>query len=373
MNPHDDSGPAPLPSEARRKTSGFAWGLRAAMAVAALSVLVWSWRDAEMNPVLLIERAPRAREYIFGREITDAARVDAEAQAERLTDLGIRRDVENQVMRELGVERGGVLPADFEERVDAAMVDRKASMDQDSYGDMVDVRRRQILRQSSGGYFPPETGAENLKMYGTALLETVAIAVWGTLIAFVLAVPAAVFGAARSMDILVPGENRPSRLVRMSAIFTTRRLFDFCRGFNEFVLALILVAIVGLGPFAGVMALAVHTFGVLGKVISEAIETAKTGEIEGVAATGAGSVQIVSYSVLPQIMPFIVSQSLLRFESNVRSASVLGLVGAGGIGFLIDAKLKAYKFTEVATIMILVIIAVTLIDFACSRIMKKVV
>jgi len=154
-------------------------------------------------------------------------------------------------------------------------------------------------------------------------------------------------------------------------VFFTRRGFDACRGFNEFVLALIFVAIIGLGPFAGVMALAVHTFGVLGKVFADALETVQQGEIDGVTATGASATQVVSFAVLPQIMPYVVSQTLLRFESNVRSASVLGLVGAGGIGFLIDAKLKSYDFQEVATMMIMIIVVVSLIDFACGRIMKR--
>jgi phosphonate transport system permease protein len=356
-----------------RNRPGLQWGLRATLVVACLGVLAWSWRDSEMNPGLLIDRAPRAQEYIFGREMEPQARTDARLQAERLTDLTIQREVENQLRRDLGVGRKDAVPDDFQARLDQATATRLAAIGEDEYERLVRSRETQIVRQARGGYFPPETGRENLQLYWTALLETVAIAVWGTLIALVLAVPAAVFGAHRSMTILVPGSSRQNRLIRTLGIFGTRRMFDICRGFNEFVLALIFVAIVGLGPFAGVLALAFHTFGVLGKVISEAIEAAKVPEIEGISAVGAGPVQTVSYSVIPQIMPYIVSQSLLRFESNVRSASVLGLVGAGGIGFLIDAKLKAYKFTEVATIMIMVIIAVTIIDFVCGRIMKRLV
>lgn len=353
--------------------TGLQWGMRAALLVACLGVLAWSWRDSEMNPGLLVDRASRAREYIFGREMEPQARTDARLQAERLTELTIRRDMESRLRRNIGLGREDPVPDDFQVRVGEAENARMAEMGQEEYDRLVRTRESQILRQARGGYFPPETGRESLHLYWTALLETVAIAVWGTLIALVLAVPAALFGANRSMAILVPGSSRQNRLIRMLGIFGTRRMFDICRGFNEFVLALIFVAIVGLGPFAGVLALAFHTFGVLGKVISEAIEAAKVPEIEGISAVGAGPVQTVSYSVIPQIMPYIVSQSLLRFESNVRSASVLGLVGAGGIGFLIDAKLKAYKFTEVATIMIMVIIAVTIIDFLCGRIMKRLV
>ena len=91
----------------------------------------------------------------------------------------------------------------------------------------------------------------------------------------------------------------------------------------------------------------------------------------GVSATGAPPMHVVSFAVVPQVLPYMVSQSLLRFESNVRSASVLGLVGAGGIGFLIDAKLKSYQFQEVASMMILIIALVSLIDFVCGRIMAR--
>ncbi len=362
----------PAPPVGRNRPA-LQWGWRVTLVVACLGLLAWSWRDSEMSPHLLIERAPRAQEYIFGRAIEPAARADARIQAERLTELTVRRDAEARLRTELGIGRTDPVPAEFEAMLEDAVSARRQAIGDQGYERLIRAREDQLLGQIRGGYFPPETGRENLRLYWTALLETVAIAVWGTLIAVVLAVPAAVFGAHRSMSILVPGSAGRSRIIRTLGIFGTRRVFDVCRGFNEFVLALIFVAIVGLGPFAGVLALAFHTFGVLGKVISEAIEAAKVPEIEGISAVGAGPVQTVSYSIIPQVMPYIVSQSLLRFESNVRSASVLGLVGAGGIGFLIDAKLKAYRFTEVATIMIMVIIAVTIIDFACGRIMKRLV
>lgn len=356
-----------------RRVSGLQWSGRASLIVACLAVLVWSYRDSEINPSLLIERAPRAQEYIFGRPIDGPTRVQARDQAIRLVDMGIEREIDALLRRELGIGREDAVPPDYDARLRDAVDKRIETLGGPGYDRLVATRENQIIQQFRGGYFPPETGRENLNLYATALLETVAIAVWGTLIAMILAVPAAVLAANRSMSILIPGAGPVNHASRAAGIFVTRRMFDVCRGFNEFVLALIFVAIVGLGPFAGVMALAVHTFGVLGKVVSEAIEAAKVPEIEGVSAVGAGPVQVVSYSVIPQVMPYIVSQSLLRFESNVRSASVLGLVGAGGIGFLIDAKLKAYKFTEVATIMILVIMAVTAIDFICSRIMKRLV
>lgn len=357
----------PLPP----RVSGLLWGFRAALVVALLAALTWSWRDAEMSPSLLIDRMPRAKEYIFGRSISPDDRDRALEQARRFIDLGIEREAEMSLRAELEIPTGEPITPAHADALAERVVSLRASMPPNEYDRLVKDRQKQILQQKRGGYFPPETAPESLQLYTKALLETVAIAIWGTLIAIACAVPMAVLGAQRSAAILAPGATPTSAVIRRSMVFFTRRLFDVCRGFNEFVLALIFVAIVGLGPFAGVLALAFHTFGVLGKVISEAIESSSTAEIEAVTATGARPSQIIAFAVFPQIMPYIVSQSLLRFESNVRSASVLGLVGAGGIGFLIDAKLKAYQFPEVATIMILVIIAVTIIDFACSRIMKR--
>lgn len=146
-----------------------------------------------------------------------------------------------------------------------------------------------------------------------------------------------------------------------------RRFLDFARGFNEFVMALIFVAIIGLGPFAGIMALFVHTTGILGKVFSEAIEAIEPRQVEAVVSTGSGSGQVISFAVIPQVMPTIVSYSLLRFESNVRSATILGFCGAGGIGFLMFDKLNGFLYREVCTMMIMVIILVSIIDYLCGK------
>jgi len=162
---------------------------------------------------------------------------------------------------------------------------------------------------------------------------------------------------------MVQGEGRHQALIRWLSRLAVRRLLDFCRGFNEFVMALIFVAVIGLGPFAGVLALFIHTFGLLGKVFSEAIEP---GQVEAVQASGAGPGQIISFAVLPQVMPLIVSYSLLRFESNVRSATILGFCGAGGIGFLMFDKINGYLYREVSTMMILVIFGVFIIDYLCG-------
>ncbi|MFA6046938.1 MAG: ABC transporter permease subunit, partial [Phycisphaerales bacterium] len=292
-----------------------------------------------------------------------------------------------------------------------------AAMSQEDLGRLVDARlaAQGTTGDRRGGYFPPETSPKAIfgdpdslgrlsaplqwvvdradaaggfirsavrwtlaattgdEGYTGALLETIAIAVWGTLLAIIIAIPAALLGAERTLLILLPGRARWQSAARGSTRFLIRRSFDIARGFNEIVLAMILVAVLGLGPLPGVLALLIHTYGVLGKVFSEAMETADNKPIDGVLATGARASQVIAFAVLPQITPYVVSQSLLRFESNVRGATILGVVGAGGIGQLLMDKFGAYKFPEVATMMAIIIVVVTLIDFACGRVMKRVV
>lgn len=337
-----------------------------------LALLTWAGGESRLDLPLLWQNRDRASEYVFGRKLEDGEIASLREQAERLVSMRLRFDAEEAVSAELGLTRERPRPPDFAQRVDERVGAMQREISLEQWSARVEREYDRLAGDKRGGYFPPETDPEKVRGYLDALLETIAIAVWGTILAVALAAPASVLAARRSLEILAPGGSLWRRGLRRVGMFLGRRGFDACRGFNEFVLALIFVAILGLGPFAGVLALAVHTFGVLGKVFSDAIESVRTGEIDGVASTGAGPLQTVSFAIVPQIMPIVVSQSLLRFESNVRSASVLGLVGAGGIGFLIDAKLKAYEFREVATMMILIIIAVSLIDLACSRIMKKV-
>ena len=336
--------------------------------VAAMS---WSAHKSELRPGLLIENRGRAAEYVLGRRLSADERSALLEQAELTAAMSLENEASRLVMDELGIGRGDQRPEDFAERVAYRTESLRSSLTLTQWDQRVSAIAERLERDRKGGFFPPESDPKSLRLYGDAILETIAIALWGTAIAVVLAAVVALLGSRRALAILSSGNSRLRRTLRAIGVFFTRRGFDACRGFNEFVLALIFVAIIGLGPFAGVLALAVHTFGVLGKVFADALETVRDGEIEGVSATGATPMHVVSFAVVPQVLPYMVSQSLLRFESNVRSASVLGLVGAGGIGFLIDAKLKSYQFQEVASMMILIIALVSLIDFVCGRIMAR--
>jgi phosphonate transport system permease protein len=407
------------PVSGPERPSTLTWITRFAAILCALGFLTWSWRASEISPQTLVSKLPRAQEYIFGKDVLrgdpqrfrreaeqavpplppGASRQEASARdqavaeqtrqlqqaytqkvidglgrdAERSIDLGLRQQAEVNVTRRLGLSPQAPRPPEFREQTDAEFMRLKELIPIAEMEAQINDEVERLRSDRAGGYFPPETDPSRIWGYVKSLMETVAMAVWGTLFAVLASVPAAFLAADRTMKALLPGKRGWRPVARRISIFTMRRLFDITRGFNEFVLALILVAIVGLGPFAGVLALAVHTFGVLGKVIADGLENARQQEIDGVTSTGAGPLQLASYAVIPQALPHIVSQSLLRFESNVRSASVLGIVGAGGIGFLMNAKLSAYQFKEVATMMILVIIVVTFIDLGCSRIMRRLV
>ncbi len=147
---------------------------------------------------------------------------------------------------------------------------------------------------------------------------------------------------------------------------------DACRAINELVFALIFVSAVGLGPLAGVLALVVHTMGTLAKLFSEAVEAIDPRPVEGIRATGAKNLQEIVYGVIPQVLPLWISYSLYRFEANVRSATVLGIVGAGGVGMALSEALRSFEFSQSAAILLIIIVTVSLLD-VFSEYLRKVV
>ncbi len=201
-------------------------------------------------------------------------------------------------------------------------------------------------------YFPPDFTYWKLYLEDTSI--TIAMGIWGTLLAAVAAIP---------LSILASNNVFPVWVVQ-----PTRRILDAMRAINELVFALIFIVAVGLGPFAGVLALFLHTAGTLGKLFSEAVEAIEPGSVEGIRATGASKMQEVIYGVIPQVIPLWTSFTLYRFEANVRSASVLGIVGAGGIGVSLYQSFGAFEYQKVCAILIILILATTIIDFASAKI-----
>lgn len=192
--------------------------------------------------------------------------------------------------------------------------------------------------------------------YMEQILVTIQIALWGTFLAVVLAIPLGLLGASNIAPFWI---RRPVRIV-----------MDGLRAINELVVAAVFVAAVGLGPFAGVMALAFHTAGVLGKLFSEAVESIDEGPVEGVRATGAGPMNEVTWAVVPQVIPLWASYALYRFESNTRAATILGLIGAGGIGQVLIENIRSFEYGKTAVIIGIIIIAVTLVDML-SQVLRR--
>ena len=223
-----------------------------------------------------------------------------------------------------------------------------------------DMRPLDLFRDSGNmaqflaDFFPPNF--RDWRMYLSEMLVTVQIAVWGTVLAIVVAVPCALLSSAN--------------IVPAWVYQPMRRLMDCCRAINEMVFAMLFIVAVGLGPFAGVLALWVHTTGVLAKLFSEAVEAIDPQPVEGVRATGANALEEIVFGVIPQVLPLWISYSLYRFESNVRSASVVGIVGAGGIGMVLWDIIRSFQYAQTCAVMIIIIAFVTLIDVASSRIRK---
>ena len=188
------------------------------------------------------------------------------------------------------------------------------------------------------------------------MLETIYIALWGTFLSTVFGIPFALLSS--------------SNVAPWWIVQPVRRLMDAARAINEIVFAILFVAAVGLGPFAGVMAIFIHNLGIISKLFSEAVEAIDPRPVEGVRSTGATRLQEVLYGVIPQVLPLWSSLTLYRFETNVRSATVLGIVGAGGIGFTFYESFRSFQYDRAAAIIIVVVVAVTLIDIVSARLRK---
>ena len=206
-------------------------------------------------------------------------------------------------------------------------------------------------------FFPPDF--RQWRIYVEEMVITLQIALWGTALAVVSAVPLALLASANIAPWWV---HQP-----------VRRLLDACRAINEMVFAMLFVVAVGLGPFAGVLALWIHTTGVLAKLFSEAVEAIDPQPVEGIRSTGASPLHEIVYGVIPQVMPLWISFTLYRFESNVRSASVVGMVGAGGIGVVLWEIIRGFQYAQTSAVMIIIIVSVTVIDLISARIRKLLV
>jgi len=221
----------------------------------------------------------------------------------------------------------------------------------------------QISKAIFGGIFHPDwdyitdPGGEDL-LHG--LLDTLAIAVLGTFISAIVCVPFA-FWAAANMSI------------GNSISGAGKFILSFIRTFPELVMAIMFIKAVGPGSFAGVLALGLHSIGMLGKLFAEEIENMDAGPAEALIATGANRFQTLWFAVIPQVIPGFLSYTLYRFEINVRAATILGVIGAGGIGTPLIFALTSRDWNRVGIILLGIIIMVTLIDLISGYLRKKII
>lgn len=197
----------------------------------------------------------------------------------------------------------------------------------------------------------------DIKEYIIKMYETITIAIWGTFLSIIAGIPFALLSS--------------NNLAPKWVVQPIRRLMDAARAINELVFAILFVAAVGLGPFAGVLAVFVHNTGIISKLFSEAVEAIDMRPVEGIKSTGANYIHQIVYGVIPQVMPLWASFSLYRFETNVRSATVLGIVGAGGIGFTFYESFRSFQYGKASAIIIVVIITVSIIDLISSQIRRN--
>lgn len=202
----------------------------------------------------------------------------------------------------------------------------------------------------------------DLSVLGSAVvgaLQTLQIAVVGTTVAALVALPLG-FLSARNVT-------------SGSLFYPVRAVLNFFRSIDTMVYALFFVAAVGLGPFPGVLAVVTYTAMTLAKLYSEAIEGIEPGPVEAITATGASHLQVLRFGILPQVLPLFASYVLYRLETNIRAATILGFVGAGGIGFYIQTYLRMINYPAASSVLLVLVAMVMGVDFASSRLRARIV
>jgi phosphonate transport system permease protein len=202
---------------------------------------------------------------------------------------------------------------------------------------------------------PPDPGSlARAALFVKALFETIAIAFLGTVLAAILAFP---LGFLAAKNVIA------NRIVH----FFARRSLDTVRGVDALIWALIWVNVVGLGPFAGMLAIMTADLGAFGKLFSEAIEAADTKPVDGVASVGGGKLHQIRFGLIPQVLPVLAGQVLYYIESNTRSSTIIGIVGAGGIGLYLAEAIRTLEWQQVSFLILLILAAVTAIDFLSTK------
>ena len=213
------------------------------------------------------------------------------------------------------------------------------------------------MKDFIGRMFPPDWSIFDRVLTDTLL--TIQLAWISTLIASILSVPVGFMAASNIIE---------NGLIRRATIF----VLNADRAIDALILALFFVSAVGLGPFPGTLALAIHSVGMLGKLFADAIDAIDHGPVEALQSAGASKLAVIRWAVWPQVAPHFISYFLFRFELNIRAAVVLGLVGAGGIGFLLQQYMRLFQYQKVCTVLLVILTLVMAVDFVSSRLRKAV-
>jgi len=220
------------------------------------------------------------------------------------------------------------------------------------------------------GMFPPDFSAVTLRQTGTGLMETFQMSFFGVLIGAAAALP---LSALATQEPSTVGASRGERLLRAIPYHAARLVINVFRSVPDILWALVFVVAVGLGPFPGTLALAVHSAGILGKLYSETLEEVPNRPVEAQRAKGAGTLQAFLFGRFPQGVIGLTSLTLYQWECNIRSAAVLGLVGAGGIGQQIIISMNLFDYSKVATLVGATIVAVLVVDGLSTTIRRRLV
>jgi phosphonate transport system permease protein len=213
-----------------------------------------------------------------------------------------------------------------------------------------------IVRPGSGGF--PEGLIPHF------VIQTLAIAVLGTTLGVVISVPASFLAAGNLM------RRNPAGA---AVYFVTRTLMSMIRSVPTIFWGILFVTSVGLGPFPGVLAVMIFSVGLMSKLFSEAIEAIDLGQVEALTATGANQVQVLVHAVMPQVLPYLIANVLYTFEVNVHSATILGLIGGGGIGFLFSQYIEQFQYSQEAMVLIVVIVVTMAIDYSSAAIRRRII
>jgi phosphonate transport system permease protein len=219
---------------------------------------------------------------------------------------------------------------------------------------------RLVLSAPSGALHPSETLTASLGRIG----ETILLALMGTVFGVVISLPLSFLGARNLMG---------GSPIGQTIYWVVRFIFTLTRSIEVLILGVIMVVIVGIGSYAGVLAIVVHSIGSLGKLYSEAVESIEPGPVEAITATGADRLQTVLYGVVPQVVPTFLSVTIYWWDHNLRMSTVLGLVGGGGIGYLLIQYINLLQFNQAATVLWMIVIVVTAMDYASAAIRARLV